>query len=256
MKEKQLIKYEISQFKPQWIDMNFPSDEELENSKDIVRFYLINSPCKNSSARGTNISIWGKPDIILNNKLKSELNLVKNVNYDYTKSKTGMKELFEKYDLKNDFTNITEDKIIFLKKDNIFDSIFRHIRNAIAHSRWQVKNDIYYFEDGNFEEINKEKVFCVTARIVLCKESLIKWRNLINSGPTAQELQRINLEKTLDDLIAKVKNFYIGKSFRKRDIVDKFGIDNNIWKKLYKKGEKDGILKKDKGNRWKIIEHK
>ena len=43
MKEKQLIKYEISQFKPQWIDMNFPSDEELENSKDIVRFYLINS---------------------------------------------------------------------------------------------------------------------------------------------------------------------------------------------------------------------
>lgn len=254
MKEKQLTKYEISQFKPQWIDMNFPSDEELKNSKDIIRFYLINSPCKNSSARGTNIDIWGKLDIVLNNKLKSELNLVKNVNYDHAKSKTGMKELFEKYDLKNDFTNNEEDKVIFLNEDSIFNSIFKHIRNAIAHSRWQVKNDIYYFEDGNFETFSGKEIFCVTARIVLSKKSLLKWRDIINEGPSEQELQKINLENTLDALIENIIKMYKGKRFRRRDIINKFGIDNNIWKRLYTKGKKNKIFKFT-NNKWIIIKN-
>lgn len=58
---------------------------------------------------------------------------------------------------------------------NIFNSIFRHIRNSLAHGRfilYEVDNTEYLF----FEDVNHEKV---TARMVVKIETLLQWISII-----------------------------------------------------------------------------
>jgi len=251
-KKSEKIKYEISEFCPTWIDKNFPTSEEYLAVEEIVRFYLINSPCLRSSSRGTDISVWGKPSIVLIDRIKDVLGLTKGTNYDYGKSKPEMKKLFDKYHLEKDFTNVTENMLIFFDNGNVVDFIFKHIRNAIAHSRWQVLNDIYYFEDGSDDDFEGETEFCVTARIVLKKESLIQLRDMIIAGPVPEELNKINQETILNDLSDKIRNMFKGKYFKRKEAIDALGINNDVWKKLYKKCKNDGIMKIDHGS-WAIV---
>ena len=105
-KTKDIAKYEVSEFKPEWIDQQFPSDDEFIMTKEIIKFYLINSPCYRSSSRGTDITTWGKPNIVLWDKLKKELNLENGKNFDYGKSLPEMKNLFAKHGIKKEFRNM------------------------------------------------------------------------------------------------------------------------------------------------------
>lgn len=133
-KAKDISKYEISDFSPSWLDATFPNDEEYIEIKDIVKFYLINSPCTRSSSRAKDVSIWGKPSIVLWERLKNEIGLVNGVNFDYNNSGPAMKSLFTKYGLSYDFTDISQNMVIFqMTESNVFESIFKHIRNSIAH---------------------------------------------------------------------------------------------------------------------------
>lgn len=59
--------------------------------------------------------------------------------------------------------------------NNIFNSIFRHIRNSLAHGRfilYEVDNTEYLF----FEDVNQEKI---TARMVMKIETLLQWISII-----------------------------------------------------------------------------
>lgn len=245
-------KYEISDFKPQWIDANFPKDDEYLAVKDIIKFYLFNCPCERLSSRGADITRWGKPSIVLLEKIKTELKLKKGVNYDYGNSKPAMHLLFDKYNLETDFTNVKSDMLVFENDGNVFDKIFRHIRNSIAHGRWQVIDSYYYFEDGSDETFDGEVTFCVTARIVLSYDSLIKMRDIILEGPTEEELKKINLEKELEELMKKLSVAFKKNYFKRKDAIEKLQISNDVWKKLYTRGRKKSYMKFDKGS-WVFI---
>lgn len=252
-KSKDLSKYEISDFSPAWLNLNFPNNEEYEEIKDIMKFYLINSPCTRSSSRGTDVKKWGKPSIVLLERLKNEIGLENGKNFEYSNSGPEMKALFLKYGLTTDFTSVVNDIVVFqLTEGNVFESVFRHIRNAIAHSRWQLINGIYYFEDGSDDNSTGVPVFCVSARIVLSTESLIKWRDLIVNGPNEDEKARINLEQTLDVLLSTLKSKFAGKFFTRKEAVDELKIDNAMWNKLYHKGQDNNVMEFEKKH-WRII---
>ena len=121
-KKKEKEKYEISDFTPSWIDLEFPNESEYLDTMDVVKYYLIHSPCDRSSSRGTNVDNWGKPSIVLLDRIKDALGLEKGVNYDYGKSKPEMKILFDKYHLATDFTDKKED--IFIKMIQMFLKVF------------------------------------------------------------------------------------------------------------------------------------
>ena len=138
--------------------------------------------------------------------------------------------MFKEHDLEEGFINKKEDTVVILDNTSVFDSVFRHIRNSIAHGRWQMKGDIYYFEDGKEESINNVRCFSVTA---------------VN-GPSEEEKSKINLEETLDALLDKLYLEFKGKVFGRKDALALLGISNEMWKKLYKKGrecKRMGFLK-------------
>lgn len=234
-----ITKNEQTEFVPSWLDKNFPSDDEYMAVKDVVRFYLINTPCTQSSSRGIDISKWGKGNSILTNKLKKEIGLEDGKNYACGETYAEMKALFKKYSLEKDFTNIHEDMVVFSKTGTVFNSIFKHIRNAIAHSRWQVKDDIYYFEDVHVGNQDGKQYYSVSARIVLHKDSLIKWRDMIIAGPNEEDSRKIHSIQRLEDLLEKLKKSFPNNNFQRKDVIKCLGIDNNTWKMLYKYGKKE-----------------
>ena len=135
MAKKDITKYEISELRPLWIDQNFPTDKEYEAVRDVVRFYLINTPCPESSSRGTDMTVWGDPKIVLLDRMKELAGFENRKNFDYAESSPAVKKLFEKYQLGNGFETRIENIAVFLRTEDVANSLFRHLRNAIAHSR-------------------------------------------------------------------------------------------------------------------------
>lgn len=245
---KNRTKYEISDYNPSWIDNSFPNDDEYEEVKEVIKFYLINTPCDRSSSRGTDISAWGKPSIVLFDKLKNTIGLTKGINYDHENAIYKMKELFDNYHLGYNFLDHKQNCVVFLTEKNVYDSLFRHIRNSIAHSRWQVYDSIYYFEDGKDQNVDGTTVFCVTARIVLSKEALLNLRDIIIEGPSLEEQKRIHSDEMVDSYLHELIKEFSGKRFRRKDAVTLLKIDNEIWKKVYKKGKREGLMKYRENN--------
>lgn len=96
---------EVSEFCPKWIDMDFPNQEEFINSMEVIKFYLMNSPCEKVSTRGVDISDWGKPNIVLWNRLKAEIGLNNGENYEAVSKKADLKKMFKENGLEEGFIN-------------------------------------------------------------------------------------------------------------------------------------------------------
>lgn len=252
MAEYETDKVQISDFSPNWINPRSPNKQEYSTLYTIIKFYLINTPCRRTSAKGTDVSVWGQPPTVLLDKLKTELGLVKGRNYDCGKTKKEMKDLFARYALHTDFTSIQQNMVVFLDSTDCFQSIFKHIRNSIAHSRWKKSGKWFYFEDGKDDKCDGEIRFVVTARIILCQESLKKCKEIICSSPTKQDLDKINIAERLEKMLSKLKNRFAGKLFDKREAVEFLGIDDKTWIKLRKKGKEEGKLAVDNKNKWSI----
>jgi len=41
----------------------------------------------------------------------------------------------------------------------------------------------------------------------------------------------------------ELKRSFSGKTFTRKEVLARFGIDNNTWKRLYDKGKKDKVMK-------------
>ncbi len=242
---------EIADFIPSWIDGEFPNDDEYISVKDIIKFYLINCPCEKVSSRGFDISLWGKPNVVLWEKVKNKIGLRNGENFEYGNSKNKMKQLYKKYEMHKEFFNIVDNTDVFLNTGNVFESLFKHIRNAIAHSRWQVVDDILYFEDGNYYNEMGRMSFYVTARIVLKKETMLQVRDVIMAGPSEEEKNKINISKRLDYYIKKLKEKFGTEGFVRKEASAALGIDNEMWKKVYSHGKKENEMIFEK-RRWRM----
>lgn len=93
---------------------------------------------------------------------------------------------FKREIIKNNFygnfpPDLIEEKVIFKKqKYGQVDSLLHHIRNSFAHGRiaFCKNNNITYII---MEDINKNNN--VSARMILSKTTLLRWKTIILSGP-------------------------------------------------------------------------
>lgn len=153
-------------------------------------FFVINSPCTESSTSGIDIKEYGwSKDIWKSDKLKKVLldvgNLKRNENFFVAKKTDEMKKTCEKAKTKKNFhSNRKKEKIVIYKsKPNEFLSICNHIRNSLAHGRFNIfdginEDDIYVFEDG----IKRNGKIQVRSRIILKKSTLLKWIEILEKG--------------------------------------------------------------------------
>ena len=183
--------YEISPMNPGWIKRRVPENYADDSLRDLIMFFVINTPCKDLSSSSIDLKDygWGK-DIWTNEKLKKALFQIAGIErgstFVVTQSTKEMKSACEKAGLKKNFhKNRDREKIVIYKgRYNEFLSICYHIRNAFAHGRLAMydyengKDIVFVLEDG----VKKNGEFQVRSRMILKKSTLIKWMQILKSG--------------------------------------------------------------------------
>ena len=183
--------YEISPMNPGWIKKRVPDEYADDSLKDLIMFFVINTPCTDLSSSGIDLSYygWGK-DLWKNEKLKKDLfqiaGIARGSTFAVAQKTSEMKSVCEKASLKKDFHRSRDKEriAIFKGRYNEFLSICYHIRNAFAHGRLAMydyengKDIVFVLEDG----VKKNGEFQVRSRMVLKKSTLIKWMQILKSG--------------------------------------------------------------------------
>lgn len=181
---------EIAPLNPGWIKKKVPDEYADDGLLRIIRFYVINTPCTELSYSGKAITEYGwKKDIWKKDTLKNILfdaaNLKRGETFVVAKKTNEMRKACEIARLKKGFQQSREIErmVLYKNKKNEFLSVFYHIRNAFAHGRMAMyssdKEDIVFvLEDG----INKNESFIVRSRMILKRQTLLKWIDIIEKG--------------------------------------------------------------------------
>ncbi len=188
--------YEITSMNPGWIKRRVPDKYIDDDFKDLILFFVINTPCTELSSSSISLSAYGwDEDVWKNEKLKKALFKIAGIERGSTfvvaQKASEMKSICEKASLKKNFTK-TRDKeriAIFKGRNNEFLSICYHIRNAFAHGRFAMYDDesrndvVFVLEDG----VKKNGEFQVRSRMILKKSTLVHWMNILKSGKLPDE---------------------------------------------------------------------
>lgn len=191
-----------------------------EDFYKIFMFYVINTPCVDLSSSAKDIKKcyqWPK-DVWLNRKLIKVLYSCANLDKDKENPNLGvcteidnMCEKLVKVKLNGKFPQANDSEKVCIykpKKYSEFIAICYHIRNAIAHGRFTVRElsnneRIYAMEDGVHLGTDD---FEIRSRLILKERTLLQWINIIESGPTGldsvEEADKIELEKKVIEEIA------------------------------------------------------
>jgi hypothetical protein len=177
------------EFRPEWLDYIMPEKFNSPELNRIVTFFVFHSPCRQLSAMSKSLeeygwnAPWKKPQY-LQRKLKATST---NNGLIFSAQTIGdMRQALEKSRLMGNLTDDlnTERIAIFNNQRNQFMSVFYHLRDAFAHGRLNMFDigleDDYVFL---FEDVRKNKsVYQVTARMILRKNTLLNWIELIEGG--------------------------------------------------------------------------
>lgn len=259
--EKKVVnveKLEMTNFIPSWI-----SDGDLlnmdEDTKKIIYFFVAETPCKDESARGKELSQygWDTSTPPTNGEFEKALFTIAELteeNLFFESEREKMKELFNKTGMTSTFyKKLDGNFIVSLRNGNSVLEIFRHIRNSLAHLRFEIKNTgtetFFIFEDGT----KFRRQFEVKARMILKKETLLKWIEWIKTGAEKFKEHLREKEAAIDNGIFEfVKN---------NDVKN---LENIIKELKYEKKQVEDAVKRMKeqnkieykNKRWKAIELK
>ena len=170
--------YEYASVAPGWIKKKVPDDYADDILKEIILFYVINTPCIDLSSSGISLSTYGwSTNVWQKGKLKTVLFKIAGLEREKNLSKDFHK-------------NRNEERIAIYKGSyNEFLSICYHIRNAFAHGRLAMydyekgKDVVFVLEDG----LKKGDKFQVRSRMILKKSTLKQWMDIIKSGKLPSE---------------------------------------------------------------------
>lgn len=182
--------YEYAPISPGWIKKRVPDSYADDVLKEIILFYVINTPCTELSSSGISLSEYGwSRDVWKNDKLKNKLfeiaGLKRKESFIVVHHTNEMKQGCEQAHMKKGFhQNRDFQKVVIYKgRFNEFLSVFYHIRNAFAHGRLAMYgcNDgdiMFALEDG----VKRNGQFEVRSRMILKKSTLKTWMDIIKGG--------------------------------------------------------------------------
>ena len=180
---------------PSWVSTLPPAVYNNIELFDIVKFYVFNTPCKTLSSRSITLgdygwtSPWSKP-FYLNKQLKQASS---NQNLLFSAASLNvMDNALQKADLLDlSNTDISLERIcIFNNQKNQFMSVFYHIRNSFAHGRFNIyllnenSDDLVFLLEDVSPSSNRSGEKPVSARMIIRKSTLLKWKSIICKGET------------------------------------------------------------------------
>lgn len=161
---------------PEWITQENLELTQKPDFQRIVRFFVINTPDKKTCARGKEISEYGydEEDKLFRQLIGSITSL--------TKGNLEIADI-QSVDMLNFPPSILDEKICFKtnkegkeKKGKEVTDMFKHIRNSLAHGRFNIgkRSSVPYLI---MEDMTKTEN--CSARIVLKFKTLIDWIDLL-----------------------------------------------------------------------------
>lgn len=187
---------------PDWIQEKKFNRKELETLKEILPFYIINTLLESYSYRSIPVTEYGWPENIWNTgALKDQLfyvaNLTMNHNLFVVERLEDMSEVCKQAHLDDQFYQYRDlERIVVYvnSRTNLVLSIFKHIRNSLAHGRFVMypMGEDYMFVMESVD--NSRGGLVVKARMVLRASTLMKWMEIIRKGPE-ESMQRKRKKK-------------------------------------------------------------
>ncbi len=234
-----------------WIYTRVPPEYEDDELYEIILFFVIHSPCKGQSSNGISLQErgwkekpWYSPGY-LKDKLDKAIFRDAPKMLKMVKNKSQISKELEILGLGEDFFNHREKQRAVYTEiaregcQNEYMSLFYHMRNSLAHGRiamYPAKgNDvIFVMEDGSY----KKNEFCISARIVLNKSSLIRVINLLKNPPKYKDYTEdvfvaiksgCNTKYKIIRELAIDENAYV-KSVQSLKFCNRIAYENKSWK--------------------------
>lgn len=148
------------------------------NFISIIDFYLFNCPVKFKNGNCVSLradtfeklGITGKKLTVLYNNIKQTMPKDRIIKIE---AQDDLLDTYKKFE--NQFNDPNFEIVIFRYNTNlgVTKSLFYTIRNSLAHGSFQIKNNVYYFEDrnkNNFKSI-----------IRLKENTLLQWIDLVHN---------------------------------------------------------------------------
>ena len=259
-KKRDLSHVEFAEHPPKWVkqsDVSFI--RETEDIREVIRFFVVNSPCANVSARGIDLTKYNwreknpPKDKYLYNRLLSVAELFENDSLFIGESVDTTKDLFSTAGMKDDFwRKYTSNRIAIVNGGNLIMTIFKVIRNCFAHCRFTVVSHnvdyIIAMENG----VASGERFEVKGRLILKLSTLVEWIRIIKEEHSdAEEHERsiaIQVEAALMNVIRVHGNEKI------YEIIDKVPFDKSIVKEAKKRLITNGVIEySSKEKKWIIV---
>lgn len=168
----------------------------------IIEFYVLHSPCKNSSYTACTLEKLGWKNPWYSKKFRKVFDDIPGFNegdsFRHHKSTNHFNEMWDDAGWGEFFSIEQKEFAVFIYsgESNPRMDLLHHIRNSFAHGRFAVKrkNKEYYIYFEDVTTINGVKGLVVNARICLKKSTMIRWLDVFEKkNDIAKELSSIYL---------------------------------------------------------------
>lgn len=193
--------YLIAEDSPRWLSTPSPFDTLDNEWYQIIIFYVFHVPVSGVSARAKPLDSYGwgaksgNADFKLLKKRLIKYSSIKEKLFRCEDAWVDLKQAFQATNLSDFPTDIACERVAYRKaKSGESDSLLSHIRNSFAHGRlsfYANGEDVYIA----MEDIDNKKH--ISARMILNKQTLLRWKMIIEAGPSMTEEA---LEKALNKL--------------------------------------------------------
>ena len=207
---------EYASLRPGWLKKDLPKD--FYSNTDFLRiyaFFVVFAFKPNRSSNGRKITDYGWTRDVWKNK--SEVGLkdvllyvagfhrndntldyvtrdpIKDANFVVCSKLDDMKIACTKAGLQgSSFKERTQNRIVVYDSEkNMMMSLFDHIRNALAHGRFYIYEDgMIAMESGKIVYVpeKRKKMMSIRARMLIKKDDLIKWIEIIEKGNVEEDI--------------------------------------------------------------------
>lgn len=223
---------ERAPLKPGWVNADLP--ESFFTDVDFLKiyaFFVCYAFHPSRSSKGKTMADYHWPKSVWKNSAKAGLKDVLLYTADlHQRSQTvdsvsralmgeetfvscqkldDMSSTCQKARVQHDFTRTREKNriAVYNSECNIFLSVFDHIRNALAHGRFTIYDDgMIAMESGKivYDREKQRNMLDVRARMLLKKETLLKWITIIEAGELDADIVK-KIENTRTEEKAKRK---------------------------------------------------
>ena len=173
-----------------WFQKVVPEQFKTQNYYTILNYYLLEAATADQSFKHLELQNIGWPKNVFKKSTLYNLMFLDFIDRNsifIKEKKDDFKRALNELGFNKSFHKIRVEGIVVQKKNgmNRINSILYHIRNSLAHGRFQIYsygNDVFYcFESGIIKR--KVDLFSLKSRMIIKEQTLLSWINIL-SNPT------------------------------------------------------------------------